>query len=207
MPRLQIVRLPNDHTSGAKSGKLTPRALVADNDAGVGRLIEGISHSRFWAQTAVFIVEDDAQDGPDHVDAHRSTALVISPFIRRGIVDSTPYTTCSMLRTIELILGLKPMSQFDAAARPMWAAFQAQADPSPYTALPPQWNLEEKNLAHTKAAKASESFDFSHEDAIDEQAFNRVVWASVRGDDAAMPAPVHAAFVRELQPKKKDDDD
>ena len=125
MPRLQIVRLPNDHTVGAVTGKRTPTAFVAENDLALGRLVEAVSHSKFWAQTAIFVVEDDAQNGPDHVDAHRSIAFVISPHARRGAVDSTMYSTSSMLRTMELILGLKPMSQFDAAATPMFNSFQA----------------------------------------------------------------------------------
>src|SRR5262249_1056662 len=116
MPRLQIIRLPNDHTHGATPDLLTPTAYVADNDVAFGMLVEAVSHSKFWPQTAIFVVEDDAQNGPDHVDAHRTTAWVISPYTKRHAVDSTMYSTSSMLRTIELILGLKPMSQFDAAA-------------------------------------------------------------------------------------------
>src|SRR5207248_10202536 len=113
MPQLSIVRLPNDHTIGTKAGKPTPTAMVAENDLALGRLVEGISKSKFWKETAIFVVEDDAQNGSDHVDAHRTIAFVISPFTKRGYVDSTMYSTSSMLRTIELILGLEPMSQFD----------------------------------------------------------------------------------------------
>ena len=120
MPRLQILRLPNDHTSGTTTNKPTPTAAVADNDLALGRVVEAVSHSKFWPQIAIFVVEDDAQNGPDHVDAHRTIAFVISPYTRRSFVDSTMYSTASMLRTIELILGLKPMSQFDAAAMPMY---------------------------------------------------------------------------------------
>ena len=128
MPRLQIVRLPNDHTSGTSPGKHTPAAQVADNDLAFGRVIEGLSHSKFWPQMAIFVIEDDAQNGSDHVDAHRTIAFAVSPYIRRGTVDSTMYSTSSMLHTIELILGLRPMTQFDAAAMPMWASFQATPD-------------------------------------------------------------------------------
>src|SRR5262249_42958414 len=144
MPRLQILRLPNDHTHGVTAGTLTPTAYLGDNDLAFGQLIEALSHSKFWPQTAVFVVEDDAQNGPDHVDAHRTTAFVISPYTKRHNVDSTMYSTSSMLRTMELILGLKPMSQFDAAARPMFNAFQAQPDLRPYTARAANVNLEEK---------------------------------------------------------------
>jgi len=207
MPRLQVVQLPNDHTSGDRLGALSPRAMVAQNDLAVGRVIEAVSHSSFWARTAIFIVEDDAQSGPDHVDAHRTEALVASAYTRRGIVDSTPYTTCSMLRSIELILGLQPMSQFDAAAGPMWASFQGRPDLTPYDARPAQVDLQERNVAETRAAKISASFDFSREDAIDEQTFNRVIWATMRGEGSPMPVPVHAAFVRDLTQKDPDDDD
>ncbi|HVU36510.1 MAG TPA: alkaline phosphatase family protein, partial [Opitutaceae bacterium] len=198
MPRLQILRLPQDHTAGAKAGSWAPTAMVADNDLAVGQLVEAVSHSKFWRDTAIFIVEDDAQNGPDHVDAHRTEALVISPWTRRHVVDSTPYTTCSMLRTMELILGLEPMSQFDAAATPMWASFQSRPDFSPWTDRPAQVDMDRRNPAGTRGARESAGFDFSHEDAVDDLALNRVVWEAVRGEHSVMPAPVHAAFVREI---------
>jgi len=205
MPRLQIVRLPNDHTYGAKAGKWTPEAMVAENDQALGRVIEALSQSRFWRQTVVFAVEDDAQNGPDHVDAHRTEALVAGAFVRRGAVDSTPYTTCSMLRTMELILGIGPMSQFDAAAAPMRASFQPEADLSAYHALKAEVDLDSRNKAKGAIAEISSHFDFSREDLVEEQAFNRVIWDSVRGEGASVPAPVHAAFVRQL-PGSDDDD-
>ena len=206
MPRLQIVHLPQDHTAGAKAGAWTPRAMVADNDLALGRLVEAVSQSRFWPDTAIFVVEDDAQNGPDHVDAHRTEALVISPWCRRGVVDSTPYTTCSMLRTIELILGLEPLSQFDAAATPMRASFQSRPAAGPWVARPARVNLDERNPGDTPAARISATFDFSREDAVDEQAFNRVLWAAVRGENRPMPPPVHAAFVHAM-PEAPDEDD
>jgi len=195
MPRLQILRLPNDHTSGTSPGKPTPTAQVADNDLALGRIIEALSKSRFWPQLAVFIVEDDAQNGPDHVDAHRTIAYAISPYIRRGSVDSTMYSTSSMLRTIELILGLNPMSQFDAAAMPMHACFQPKADPTPYTARPTTADLEARNPKTAWGAEESLRMDFSKEDAADDILLNEVVWRSVRGADSPMPAPRRAAFV------------
>ena len=131
MPRLMILRLPNDHTSGTTPGKWTVTACVGDNDLALGRLVEGLSKSRFWQQMAIFVVEDDAQNGSDHVDAHRTVALAISPYIKRQSVDSTLYSTSSMLRTMELILGLDPMSQFDAAARPMFNSFTASPTSRP----------------------------------------------------------------------------
>ncbi len=205
MPRLQIVRLPEDHTAGARLGSFTPTAMVADNDLALGRVVEALSASRFWPSTVVLVVEDDAQNGPDHVDAHRTVALLAGPFVRHGFVDSTPYTTCSMLRTIELVLGLGPMSQFDAAAAPMRSSFQGRPDLAPYRARPAQVDLEERNTARGAAARASAHFDLSREDRVEDGLFNRVVWQAVRGEAAAVPAPVHAAFVREL-PGADDDD-
>src|SRR5262249_35217234 len=131
---------------GARVGKPTPIAYVADNDLALGRVVEAVSKSKFWKETAIFVVEDDAQNGSDHVDAHRTVALVISPYTKRNFVDSSLYSTSSMLRTMELILGLKPMSQFDAAARPMYHSFQAKADKRAYQHVVPQVDLNEKNL-------------------------------------------------------------
>lgn len=205
MPRLQVVRLPNDHTEGTVVGKPTPTAYLAENDLAFGRFVEAVSHSRFWAQTAIFVIEDDAQNGPDHVDAHRSIAFVISPYTRRRSVDSTMYSTSSMLRTIELILGMPPMTQFDAAATPMFGAFTATPDPTPYTALPAGVDLEQKNEKTAWGTKESSRMDFAKEDAADDLLLNRVIWHSVRGADVPMPAPVRAAFLR--VPTKGDDDD
>ncbi|HVV72074.1 MAG TPA: beta-propeller fold lactonase family protein [Verrucomicrobiae bacterium] len=192
MPRLQILRLPNDHTHGTTAGTLTPSAYVADNDLALGRVVEALSHSKFWPQLAIFVVEDDAQNGPDHVDAHRTTAFVISPFTKRAAVDSTLYSTSSMLRTIELILGLKPMSQFDAAARPMFAAFQAAPDLSPYQALPANINLEERNPK--QAWNGDLRLNFAKEDAVDDLLLSEMVWRSVKGPEHPMPMPVRAGF-------------
>ncbi len=194
MPGLVIVWLPNDHTSGTSPGKPTPRAYVADNDLALGRIVEAVSHGKFWKETAIFVLEDDAQNGPDHVDAHRSIAFVISPYTKRHCVDSNMYSTSSMLHTMELILGLKPMTQFDAAARPMYASFQAKADVTPYTHLPANVDLHERNDAAAYGAGVSARMDFTEADAADERQLNEVIWRSVRGPSRAMPAPVHAAF-------------
>lgn len=195
MPRLQIVRLPNDHTHGTTAGKHTPSALVADNDLALGRVVEAVSHSKFWAQTAIFVVEDDAQNGPDHVDAHRTIAFAISPYTRKSGVDSTMYSTSSMLRTMELVLGLKPMSQYDAAATPMYHAFRAKPDLRPYEALPANVDLDETNTKTAWGSDLSKKMDFAEEDAADDLLLNEVVWRSVRGADHPMPPPVRAAFV------------
>ena len=145
MPRLTVLHLPNDHTSGTTPGRIAPLSAFADNDAALGMIVEAVSHSKFWPKTAIFVVEDDAQDGPDHVASHRSIAFVLSPYTRRGIVDSSMYNTASVLRTMELILGLRPMTHFDAGARPMNAAFSATADNTPYTAEKTRISLTERN--------------------------------------------------------------
>ncbi|MCX6953231.1 MAG: beta-propeller fold lactonase family protein [Verrucomicrobia bacterium] len=203
MPRLQVLRLGNDHTSGTKAGSRTPTAMVADNDRALGLIVEAVSHSKFWGETAIFVLEDDAQNGPDHVDAHRMPALAISPWTKRGAVDSTLYSTTSMLRTMELVLGLQPMSQFDAAAMPMWASFADAADLRPFTARAAQVNLEDRNTKLSWGAKESQKMDFTEPDKVDDIALNEVVWRSVRGAKSPMPAPVRAAFYKA---HKKDDD-
>jgi DNA-binding beta-propeller fold protein YncE len=195
MPRLSIVRLPNDHTYGTRVGKPTPTAMVADNDLAFGMLVEAVSKSKFWKETAIFVVEDDAQNGPDHVDAHRTIAFVISPYTKRGAVDSSFYSTTSMLRTMGLILGFKPMSQFDAAARPMYASFQSKPDLKPYEHIVPKVDREAKNEATAWGAKQSEEFKLDKEDAADDLLFNEVIWRSVKGAHSPMPPPVRAAFV------------
>jgi hypothetical protein len=195
LPRFIVMRLPNDHTVGTRVGKPTPTAYLADNDLALGRVVEAVSKSKFWKDTAIFVVEDDAQNGPDHVDAHRTVALVVSPYTKRGHVDSSPYSTSSMLRTMELILGLKPMSQFDAAARPVYASFQARPDLRPYQHVVPAVDLKETNQASAWGAKLSEQFDLTKEDAADDLLFNEVIWRSVRGPASPMPPPVRAAFV------------
>ena len=207
MPRLQIVRLPNDHTSGASPGLPTPTAYMAENDLALGRVVDAVSRSRFWPTTAIFVVEDDAQNGSDHIDAHRTVAFVVSPYVRRGLIDSTLYSTSSMLRTIELILGLEPMSQFDAAAMPMLACFGAQPDLQPYDCRPAQVSLDTRNAATAWGAEASLAMDFSREDAADDLLLNEIVWRSVRGPASPMPAPRRAAFVLQENEEDEDDDD
>jgi DNA-binding beta-propeller fold protein YncE len=207
LPRFVVMHLPNDHTSGSRPGHHTPIAQVADNDLALGRIVEAISKSRFWKETAMFVVEDDAQNGPDHVDAHRTVALVISPYTRGGRVDSSLYSTTSMLRTMELILGLKPMSQFDAAARPMYGSFHAEPDGRPYLHKVPEVDLEERNGLHGWGAEASAKFDLSKPDAVDDLLFNEVIWRSVRGAESRMPPPVRAAFLMPHPKRERDADD
>jgi YVTN family beta-propeller protein len=194
MPRLMVMRLGNDHTSGTAAGAVAPLSAAADNDLAVGRIVEGISKSRFWASTVICILEDDAQNGPDHVDSHRSPAFLISPFVKRHTVDSTMYNTASMLRTIEVILGLRPMTQFDAAARPMFAAFQPQPDNTPYAIEQPRQPLDAKNPA-TPAAAASNRMDFDEADRNDDDELNDILWRAIRKD--APPVPVRSYFSHE----------
>ncbi len=207
MPQLQIMRLPNDHTSGTRIGKPTPTAMVADNDLALGLVVEAVSASKFWKDTAIFVIEDDAQNGPDHVDAHRVVSLVISPYTKRAFVDSSLYSTTSLLRTMELILGLKPMSQFDAAARPMYNAFTAKPDLTPYTHAVPQTDMKAVNKPGAAGAALSEKFDLTKEDRADDILFNQVIWQSVKGAKSPVPAPVRAAFFVPISTKKDDDDD
>jgi YVTN family beta-propeller protein len=196
LPRLTVIRLPRDHTAGTRVGSVTPRAMVADNDLALGRIVEAISHSRFWKESAIFVLEDDAQNGPDHVDAHRSVLVVASPFTRRGAVDHTLYTTSGVLRTIELILGLPPMTQYDAGATPLYNAFTAQPDLAPFTALPATISLTERNQPGAPGAAESAAMDFSAPDLAPDLLLNEVVWKSVKGAQAVMPPPRRAAFVK-----------
>jgi DNA-binding beta-propeller fold protein YncE len=176
-------------------GAPTPKAYVADNDYALGRVVDAVSHSPYWASTAIFVVEDDAQNGPDHVDAHRTIAQVISPYTRTGKVDSTFYSTVSMLRTMELLTGLGPLTQFDAAATPMFNAFTAHPDTTPYTAiLPDDSVLKAVNGAQAPLAAEAAKQDLSSEDRIDMTTFNQEVWQSVKGTAVPMPAPQHNAI-------------
>ena len=191
MPSLMVMRLPNDHTSGVTPGRLSPLAYNADNDQGVGMIVEGISKSKFWGSTAIFILEDDAQNGPDHVDSHRSPAFVISPYVKRHQVDSHMYNTTSMLRTIEMILGLRPMTQFDAAAPPMSAVFQSTPDLAPYTLEKPRTPLDVHNPPRA-AGEVADNMKFDREDENDDDALNELLWRAIRKD--APPPPVRSYF-------------
>ena len=181
MPTMQFVYLPSDHTFGTTPRARKPTAYVADNDLALGRLVDAVSHSGFWASTAIFVVEDDSQDGPDHVEGHRSIAYAISPYTQTGRIDSTFYSTVSVLRTMELILGVPPMSQFDRAATPMTAAFSGTPNLRPYDAVMPAVSLTATNGANAPMAKASLSIDFSEPDRIPMRLMNEIIWKSVRG--------------------------
>jgi DNA-binding beta-propeller fold protein YncE len=204
VPQLNTIRFGNDHTEGLRLGRTTPLAHVADNDLAVGLFVEYLSHSSIWNESVVIIVEDDAQNGPDHIDAHRSTTYMAGGFVKQGFVDHTMYSTSSALRTIELILGLPPMSQYDAAAEPMWRCFNKTATHPPFQATANLVDLNLKNTKETVLSRLSETFDFSQEDRIPDAQFNEVIWSSIHGLNSVCPAPVHAAFFTAEKEKDKD---
>ena len=207
VPQFNSLRFINDHTEGLRIDRPTPFAHTADNDWAVGLFVEHLSKSRIWNESVVFIIEDDAQNGPDHVDAHRTTAYVAGGFVKRKFVDHTMYSTSSMLRTMELILGLPPMTQYDAAAESMWRCFNPAANSDPFTSLPAQINITEKNMAVNEWQRRSEKFDFSKEDAVPDMDFNLVLWHGIKGDNVPLPAPKRAAFVKIGDHRKDKDDD
>lgn len=201
MPNLTLLQLPSNHTNGTTAGSSTPRAMVADNDLALGQVVEALTKSRFWPKMAIFVVEDDAQNGVDHVDGHRTVALAISPYVRRGSVDSTFYSTQSMVKTIELMLGLPTMSIFDLIAEDMRASFQGTADPTPYSAVMPEVSLFDVNPPvkalkgpARDAAVASAHMRFDIPDAAPTEKLNRVLWHSVRGWETPYPGATHAVF-------------
>jgi hypothetical protein len=201
VPKLNTLRFINDHTQGLTPNKPTPFAHVADNDLAVGLFVEYLSQSPIWQETAIFIVEDDAQNGPDHVDAHRTTAYLAGGFVKRRFVDKTMYSTSSMLRTMELILGLPPMTQYDAAATPMWNCFSATPDNSPFRARPSNINLDDINTRNNALSKKSLEFDFSKEDRVPDLEFSELIWKAVKGENSIMPAPRRSAFLRTNAPE------
>jgi phospholipase C len=207
MPQMQVLRLPNDHTAGSKLGSPTVTAMVADNDLALGMVVEAMSNSKFWKDTVIFVIEDDTQNGPDHVDAHRCPALVISPYTKRKFVDSTLYSTTSMLKTMELILGLQHMSQFDAAARPMYHSFTAKPDLTAYKHEVPKVNMNEVNKPGGFGAEWMDKQNLAKEDTLDDLIFNEIIWKAVRGTQSKVPPPVRAAFFVPTKTKKDDDDD
>ena len=198
LPDLVMIYLPQDHTSGTSPGMPTPEAHMADNDLALGRIVEGISRSRFWPTTCIFVVEDDPQNGFDHVDGHRSICLVISPYTRRDAVVSEFYNQTSVLHTMERILGLPPMNQVDAQSPLMTACFVDEPDLTPYMSEPSNVPLDRLNPpeaaldpARRRWAEASLAQDFDGFDRADEDTLNRILWHSVKGTDA--PYPAHLA--------------
>jgi predicted heme/steroid binding protein len=210
MPNFVLLRLGNDHTAGTRPGGPTPKASVADNDLAVGRAVEDISHSPFWDDTAFFILEDDAQDGGDHVDAHRSTALVISKYAPhaadgKAFVDSRFYSTVSVIRTMETLLGLPPMNNNDAFSSLISSFFTGPGDQPAYGA---DLSNRENGLIYTAnaktapGAKESMKMNFRHADRADAQKLNVILWKDARGD-----APVPNSLTEKRKSRAKDDDD
>ncbi|HEY4288668.1 MAG TPA: bifunctional YncE family protein/alkaline phosphatase family protein [Puia sp.] len=204
IPALNTIRVSDDHTSGLQKGQYSPLAAVADNDLAVGRIIEHLSQSPVWKESVVFILEDDAQAGPDHIDAHRSPAYVAGPFVKRNTVVHTMYSTSGILRTIELILGMPPMSQYDAAATPLYECFTSTPDNTAYASIPANVDINQRNVADNESSRRSAKFDLTKEDAVPDKEMNEVIWKAVKGENAPMPAPKRSAFV--LLEKKKDKD-
>ena len=202
LPRFMVVSLGEDHTSGTTPGAFTPEACVASNDLALGRLVDAVSKSSLWAKTAIFVIEDDAQNGPDHVDAHRTIGLVISPYVRRKHIDSTQYATVSMIRTMELILGLPPLSQYDAAARPMFESFTDKPDLTTYAHVPANIDLDAVNKATAYGAARSAKMDFTEYDRIDDFELNEILWRHVKGANAPLPPAVRRAIAFRSQPTK-----
>lgn len=205
LPQMNTFRLINDHTEGMAIGRPTPFAHTADNDLAVGMFIDYLSKSPVWKESVVFILEDDAQNGPDHVDAHRSPVYVVGPYVKRNFIDHTPYTTSGVVRTMELILGVAPMSQYDAGATPLWRSFTATPNFKTYNAIPSNINLEDKNVAWNELSERSAKFDLSKEDRVPDNEFSEVIWKGVKGLHAVMPAPRRAAFIKVIE--KEDDKD
>jgi len=193
LPNFMVMSLPENHTAGTAPGRFTPVAMVANNDYALGMIIDRISHSRYWPETAIFVIEDDAQDGPDHVDARRTNGYVVSPYVKRQVIDSTLYTTSSMLRTMELLLGLPPMSQYDAAANPMYLSFSDKPDLTPFELIKPQVDVNAKNTTASYGALRSMRMDFRDVDQAPMAELNEILWRSIRGADSLVPAPVHRA--------------
>jgi DNA-binding beta-propeller fold protein YncE len=198
MPQLEIMHLPGDHTAGARPHMRTPRACMADNDLALGRIVESISHSQFWKDTVMFVLEDDAQDGPDHFDSHRSLLLVISAYNRPGTIHRFVNTT-DVIAAIEDILRLGRMSQYDYFSRSLTDLFGPAPDLTPYNAVKPEQSLDELNPANGAGAEESKSFDLSAPDRIDDAEFNRVLWRAVKGEKLPMPTSNHSSPIHLLR--------
>jgi DNA-binding beta-propeller fold protein YncE len=219
MPNLVIVQLPSDHTGGTSPDYTTPAACLADNDLALGQIVEGLTKSRFWKSMSIFVVEDDAQGGVDHVDGHRTVALAISPFTRRGSVDHTMYAQQSMVKTIELMLGLRPMSVFDLVATDMRASFVGTGEPpalATYAAVQPKVAIDERNVKASSlhgpardAALASARMNFVEPDAAPSEKLNRILWHTAKGWDVPYPGAKHSLFfpmAADLADDARDDD-
>jgi len=194
-PALEILHLPGDHTSGGRRRRPTPKAYMADNDLALGRIVEAISRSRYWKSTVMFVVEDDAQDGPDHLDSHRSVLLVVSAWNKGGVIHRFVNTT-DVLATIEELLGLDALSHFDRFGHPLRDVWNTKPDERPYVALTPAQSRTELNVADGADARRSDRIDLSRADRVDDDTFNRILWRAVKG--TAVPYPrAHRVPVQE----------
>jgi hypothetical protein len=200
LPALQIVRLPNDHTAGTTPGTAIPEAYMADNDYALGKMVEALTKSSFWESTVMLVTEDDAQNGPDHVDAHRTLAYAISPYTQGATIDSTHYDTAGMVATIEDLLGLPPMTITDQRAVRMWKGFTRRPNLAPYDAITPAVVPfgapgAVLNAANAPMAGQSAAWNFAVEDATPEIPLNQAIWKSVHGAGTRAPAPKHEYIV------------
>ncbi len=190
VPAFNYLTLTNDHTQGLSAGTRTPQAMIADNDLGTAQIIDTISHSAIWPQTAIFVIEDDSQDGADHVDAHRIPALVVSPYAKAGAVVHTRYDQVSVIRTMEMILGMHPLSLNDALATPMYDAFDATpTNIAPYDAIAPAQDLNAKNPASGAGARAASRLDFRTIDKVSQRTLDRMLWHAIHGQHSTPPPP------------------
>ena len=202
VPAFETIRLPHDHTQGPTSGDFSPAAEVADNDYAVGQIVQAISNSPIWAHTAIFVIEDDAQDGPDHVDCHRSTTYVISPWINQSSIDHRFYNQTSVLKTMEMLMGINALTSYDAVANPIMDWNTQPANNAPYAAVLPAQNIicaqsaNINSLASTdpmrKMMVRASQMDFEHPDSAPDRELNEMIWKTVKGMNSQMPAPVHA---------------
>jgi phospholipase C len=200
VPSFNYLIMPSDHTNGTGAGSRDPLAMCADNDLGVGQLVQLISASKIWPQSVIFVVEDDSQDGADHVDAHRAPALVIGPWVKHGgSVVHTHYDQLSVIRTIELILGMQPLSVFDAVATPMYDVFATTPDNTPYTAIMPTQDIQAVNPATAANAALSASLPWHRMDAVPQAISDRILWQRVYGIHSEPPSPGPNASRREHQ--------
>jgi len=204
VPRLMVMSLPKDHTAGTRVGIQTPRAMVAENDQALGRIVEGVSRMSIWPKTAIFVVEDDTQNGPDHVDCHREPVAVVSPWVKRGHYEPTLYSGAGIIRTIELILGLPPMTQYDAVSLPLWKCFTNKPDFTPYDRVRAGIDTGELNTASAWGAEESAALDLTALDRAPEGILNEIIWRSVKGPDIPCPPPVYSAFARPLTGEEDD---
>ena len=198
MPQLQILRLPNDHTSGASANKPTPQAHFADNDLALGRIIDALSKTKFWESTAVFILEDDAQAGPDHVDSHRSLLMVVSPWVRSDAQHRFVNTT-DVIATMEALLGLDALSPFDHYGRPLREIWRTAPDVRPYAAITPAQSLTQKNPPRGTGAIESRRLDLRYEDVAEEDLFNRILWYTIKGTVVPYPGPTRMSAAEVLR--------